>query len=247
MNYYEFKMEFIFVSPHFDDICFSLDGFVNKFKNFDKRIINVFTRSDYIRRMRLICSDQNLREDIISNIRKVEDDNYTTKYGFSYKENLNLKDCGSFGDREKELLESTIIKLIKNVKKPILVFPIGVGLHQDHVKVFNVCRNIVESKEYKFDYIIYEDLPYSHVKKDRFSRVEQLSDFLKKNNLFYYKNLLNINDIKNKRDSIMLYESQHVYKNSFFVKMRRYCQRECIFSKRYEGMWINNENGYFSF
>ncbi len=247
MNYYEFEMEFIFVSPHFDDICFSLDGFVNKFKNFDKKIINVFTRSDYIRRMKLICSDQNLRGDIVSNIRKIEDDNYTIRHSFSYKENLNLKDCGSFGDHERKLLKSTIIELIKNAKKPILVFPIGVGLHQDHVKVFDTCKSIVENEEYKFDYIIYEDLPYSHVKKDRFSRIEQLSDFLKKNDLFYYKNLLSTGDIKNKRDSIMLYESQHVYKSPFFVKMRRYCQRKCIFSHGYEGMWVNNKNNYFNY
>lgn len=240
-------MKFIFVSPHFDDICFSLDGFINKIKNFDKEIINVFTRSSYIRRMKLICSDQNFKEDIVSKIRDNEDNNYLNQYNFLNKRNLDFKDCGNFDKDKKEKLKSILMESITNTEEPILVFPMGVGLHHDHVKVFETCCELIEENKYKFDYIIYEDLPYSHVKKDRKNRVKQLDEFIKKHNLFYHKNYLNRTDIKNKCNSIMFYETQHVYKNPFFVRIRRYYQQNFIFSKKYEGMWTNNKNLMINF
>ena len=75
--------KYILISPHFDDICFSMDGLLQNLKEYEKTVINIFTNSCYIRRMTMPYSDQTKRMELISEIRKNEDTIFCNNYNIN--------------------------------------------------------------------------------------------------------------------------------------------------------------------
>lgn len=43
----------------------------------------------------------------------------------------------------------------------------GIGNHEDHLQVFNIFKNII-IKNTQTKFIIYEDLPYAHINRDKY-------------------------------------------------------------------------------
>jgi LmbE family N-acetylglucosaminyl deacetylase len=236
-----------FISPHFDDPCFSMGGLIGKLGNFDKTIINVFVIGKYIRRMAMAGGSEVFRERIISEIRYEEDRRFCKKYGIK-QVNLGLAEFSS-EDRSHD-------KFIKDLSKKIgscidfsrrcqVFFPMGIGEHVNHLQVFDACKLLMEANRDR-EFILYEDLPYGHRILDRFRRTDKLSDFLRDYGLKNYINILSKGDVLRKREDIMIYESQHRYKRPDTVKIHRYFTRVSLLRHPYEGFWIRNDDNEIS-
>ena len=217
-----------FISPHFDDICFSMSGLIQNLKEYEKTVINIFTNSCYIRRMSMPYLDQLKRMELISEIRKNEDTIFCKKY------NANQINLGFFeastksiiNEQENNKLIYEKLKEVINFNEEKLIFiPMGIGNHEDHLQVFNIFKNIINKKT-QIKFIIYEDLPYAHVRNDRYLRIGELSNFLINNGFKNYKLRLNKENILQKKKYIILYESQHKYKNYKKVRIKWYLVRE---------------------
>lgn len=234
----------IFISPHFDDICFSMDGLLQNLKEYEKTIINVFTKSCYIRRMLMPYSDQLKRMELISEIRKNEDAVFCDNHNIS-QINLGFFEASTKSiinkKQDNDLIYKKLIEIINFDEEQLLFIPMGIGNHEDHLQIFDIFKNIVNKKT-QTKFIIYEDLPYAHVKNDRYLRIGELSNFLVNNGFKNYRLHLNRNIILKKRKDIMIYESQHKYKNHKRVRIGRYLIKKSFLSSPVESFWLQDCN-----
>ncbi len=236
----------IFISPHFDDICFSMSGLLQNLDNFNKTIINVFTNSCYIRRMSMPYMDQFKRMQIISDIRNNEDIIFCNKYNIK-QINLGLFETSSKTIINNEQKDADILSKIENVidfnEEQLIFVPMGIGYHEDHIQIFNIFKNLITEKEnIKSKLVLYEDLPYSHIRSDRYFRIGKLSNFLICNGFKNHKIHLKRKQILEKRKDIMLYESQHKYKNYKNVRIQRYFVRSSILPHAIESLWLRDSD-----
>jgi hypothetical protein len=218
-----------------------MGGLIGKLNDFDKVAINVFTISNYIRRMSMVNRDRAFREHIISEIRREEDREFCAKYKIE-QINLGLPEFlpenhsytefnGNIGEKIKNHIDFS--------EKSIVFSPLGIGEHANHRQVFDICRLLMENGA-AGEFIFYEDLPYGHRLSTRFRGINKLSDFLSRHSFTNYLNILSKKDIQRKREDIMIYESQHVYKCPTRVKMHRYFTRVSLLRHPYEGFWIRS-------
>lgn len=234
--------KYLFLSPHFDDICFSLGGFLSKLGNdVEKTIINIFTRSSYIRRMAMDYGDLELRTELISKIRAAEDLAYCRMHNM---QQVNLRFAETSGcEKEKEIYEEilNLLDALNTDKNSIIFFPMGVGEHPDHLTIFSMGQKLMETCGYNF--AIYEDLPYAHVKRDRYGRIGEISNFLIESGFKNYRYKLSSAAIDEKKKGILCYESQHRYKNAHRIRILRYYVRRGIIPRAEECLWVSNVNG----
>lgn len=222
-------MPHIFISPHFDDICFSLAGFIQTLnKDDEKIIINIFTKSNYIRRMKLENLNFNMKINLVSEIRRNEDLNFCKKYKIK-QVNLDFFESSLQNEFKQEIetiknsLSININNIIKNSnnKQINIYFPLGVGNHKDHILTFTLGKNLMTEFP-KLKFYFYCDLPYSHKYKDFKNKLNELNSFLKENNLQQVVYKLSFKQIINKLKAILFYESQHIYLSFRKVKILRY-------------------------
>lgn len=233
-------MKYIFISPHFDDICFSMGGFLQNLGNGDKTVINVFTKTPYIRRLSMVNRDINFKTDIVSRIRLEEDLEFCQLYNIRQ---VNLDFYESTED--KDLINHEIYRQIcDNVEFNSdchVFFPMGIGRHRNHIQIFNICKRIINN--YNCNFIIYEDLPYAHNRFNRYDRIGEISNFLIENGFKNYLYKLSKSSIQQKKKDIMIYESQHTYKNFNRVKISRYYTRITFLPLAREGFWFRSIGG----
>ncbi len=248
----DFNNNILFISPHHDDVCFSLSGIIQaicKNQQIKLNMLNVFSVSNHIKSNLILDLNIDNKENIVefaSKIRKNEDENFCRKYNISYL-NLDLEEsaiyCNPFDNFEKDIYVNNKLKIFKKLnsiynKETILFVPIAIGKHNDHLKVFNFVmyffKNIKNS-----NIIFYQDSPYINYKE----KIEERFDDIKKifvNNgyesLNYYLDedtLFNkINDVKNYKSQI----SDEEFKN---FNIKKYCHSDN--KGYYESIWISND------
>lgn len=157
----------ILVSPHSDDIAYSLGGtLLQDYFYGPVLMVTVFTRSNFTLCVKLSNSE------LISRIRHLEDVQFTDKnkirlLGFPFSEaplrgmsrreifsNIKPDSYTVFSDVYHALSE-----LIKSYPCDLIVSPMGLGNHIDHVIVSNICNKIAQENNKKI--VFYEDLPYA--------------------------------------------------------------------------------------
>lgn len=157
----------ILISPHSDDIAYSLGGALLE-NYFEKPaiMITVFTRSSFSPRLKLTDPEE------ITRIRSLEDIEYTKKIciefsSFHYPEaplrgKTSHKDIFENSDPlsdpiYREVYQS-LLKLIKSFPDTLVVCPMSLGNNIDHILVFEACSSICQENNIRISY--YEDVPY---------------------------------------------------------------------------------------
>lgn len=163
----ENKINTILVSPHSDDIAYSIGGsLLQDFLFRPILMVTVFPKSNYSPCIRKGNSET------ISNMRHLEDVEFTNKLNIEFK-SFHFSEPSLRGYSDRDIFSNNnpnsdpiymevyycLSELIKSYKCKLIVSPIGLGKHIDHVIVSDICYKI--SKENNIKIIFYEELPYA--------------------------------------------------------------------------------------
>jgi hypothetical protein len=219
--------EHIFISPHFDDVCFSLGCYLASHQN--SRLINVFTRCNFI-------ANPELQKDLgrgvelinaVSQLRNLEDEGFSRAHSLE-RINLNLSEATVIGrhpfelsDIEKEIEEVgnalmralTAVTLSCSSRKLALYCPIGIGGHRNHLSVLLAILKHHSQLRKRFAIFFYEDLPYAAKDEIRKKGIAQFKMFFKDASFKKREYQLSNLEIEKKLEDLNFYLSQKVPQN----------------------------------
>lgn len=207
-----FLMQDIYLSPHYDDIAFSLSSFIKP----NSLLINVFTISNYIENQ-----NYNSKNISVSTIRENEEKLFTSLNNLNFVK-LCFFDRGIQGNPfsfyhdvlNDDVLEKTLISQITSLivtnQKPTLYCPLGVGKHYNHLQVFNIIQKNYEELLKNFEIKFYAESPYLSYKNNLENRKRNLKQWFSEQNIKEYKKELNSAQIKQKIKNLMCYKSQFI-------------------------------------
>ncbi|OEU41981.1 hypothetical protein BGV40_12075 [Methanosarcina sp. Ant1] len=156
----------ILISPHSDDIAYSLGGALLK-SYFEKPaiMVTIFTKSNFSPRLKLTDPEE------ITRIRYLEDIEFARKIGVEYRiyhfpepplrgkiSHKEIFDSDSFLDPIYKEVYLSISELIKSFPNAVIVSPMSLGDNIDHKIVFESCISICKENNIKISF--YEDVPY---------------------------------------------------------------------------------------
>lgn len=161
------EMKTILISPHSDDVAYSLGGTL--LQNFFIRpilMVTIFTKSNYSPCIKI--SDPEL----ISKVRHLEDVEFADKLEINFH-SLNFNEPPLRGYSNLDIfannnptsdpiypeVHNTLSKLIKSYQCDLIVSPMGLGNHIDHIMLCHICNRIAEENNIRI--IFYEDLQYA--------------------------------------------------------------------------------------
>lgn len=158
-------MKVAFISPHADDICLSLMGLVSHMVA-SKHLVTVFSDSEWTEPTWTMPAEHS-----VTAVRRGEDVAYCARWAFSYHE-IGLPDSsvrhegkGNLRRRsgqERALLavaEERLCALVSEYGFEVLIGPLGLGSHTDHLVTSVATRNAARTTGAAAFY--YEDLPYA--------------------------------------------------------------------------------------
>ena len=212
----------IFISPHLDDAVLSSAMFIKKLRLLNKKmtVITVFTEATQGRQSKQItdflktCGYNNSKA--FFKQRRLEDLNALKLLGVKcihlkfidagWRKNKNQSPLypdgksirsGNIEKEDKKIIKTSMVSIknfIGSRKRTLLVAPLGIGNHVDHVLVNKVII------KFKMDKLFWEDYPYILEKNERKS-------FFKKNK--HYKLHLKVfENFRIKEKAIKKYQSQ---------------------------------------
>jgi hypothetical protein len=208
----------IFLSPHNDDICFSIGSLVHSLKS--GHLINIFTISKYLINQNYKNKINNNAVKQITNIRNKEDIKFA-KFCKLKRHDLKIKDTSvtGIGDCSKKklkfqiaLLEKKLIpllfKLYDKDKINIIYCPMAIGGHENHMSTLITMTKNFKIFEKKMNFLFYFDLPYSSNEKIRKMYFLEFKMNTKKKKYLIQKK--KVDNIKKKLLMLRFYKSQHL-------------------------------------
>ena len=164
----------VFISPHYDDVCFSLAGMVLVRRG--GQMINVYTQSDYAVVPLPFFEDKGERIKYITAMRAAEDKAFADACNLT-RHDLMLEESSVLGihpfdltgiDPDVERLDSVLIGYLVGLARqlnaggnPTLYCPMGIGGHRNHVAVLLAVINALPRLRDLFEICFYEDLHYA--------------------------------------------------------------------------------------
>ncbi|MCU0323185.1 MAG: PIG-L family deacetylase [Chitinophagaceae bacterium] len=237
-HYKHTKRKIILLSPHIDDIAFSMSGFLYQLttKGYNIFLINIFNNSIY-------CLPE-FKTACINKQREMEDQKFVKQFNLN-KINLNLNDSSILkhtvlseticvpNDFRRKKVYKLFVKIF-NIIKPSKIFcPIGIGGHIDHRMVKEVCLEVNYNMVQKI--FFYEDLPYVYNYTPK-----HISNIIEKTTTL--KLVPQYHDISNiwlvKERSIAFYESQ--INQSIISSIKNYAKSLGNNRYLYERFWSIN-------
>ncbi|MCC6827538.1 MAG: PIG-L family deacetylase [Novosphingobium sp.] len=162
----------IFLSPHHDDICFSLAGLAERTGG---DLVNIFTISDYVAAPVALPADPAGRVAAITALRRQEDIRFAAQTGLA-RHDLALAEppiagLGAFEhtriDAEVALLSERLVPFVlalarrEGARRRTLYCPMGIGGHRNHLSVLLAVRRAIAELARACDVRLYEDLHYA--------------------------------------------------------------------------------------
>ncbi|NJD54147.1 MAG: hypothetical protein FIB07_14930 [Candidatus Methanoperedens sp.] len=227
----ENRIKTILVSPHSDDIAYSLGGsLLQNFFNRPILMVTIFTRSNYSPSIKISGPEK------ISKVRHLEDVGFTDKLGINFQ-CLNFNEPPLRGYSRPEIFAknnpasdpiytdvyNTLLKLIKSYPCDLIAAPMGLGNHIDHIMLCDICSRI--AKENNIRIVFYEDLQYASMLtlKQIKIRAKSINPNLKFSNI-------NISSIFNdKIENMKFYKTQA--RRTFFTLIKSHALRLAIENK----------------
>ena len=214
------EIKTILISPHSDDIAYSIGGAL--LHNFFKRpilMLTVFTKSNYSPSIKMSNSE------IISKVRCLEDVEFADKLQIKLQ-SFNFSEPPLRGYSHKEMFTSNhnsdpvytevyfaLSKLIKLYQCELIVSPMGLGNHVDHINLSNICNRI--AKENNLQIVFYEDLHYaSHL---TLKRIKERANTISPNLQYYNINITP--KFYNKLENVELYKTQASRASNIMIKL----------------------------
>lgn len=221
----------ILVSPHSDDIAYSIGGtLLQNFFNRPILMVTIFTKSNYSPCIKMSDSE------IISKVRHLEDVGFADKLEINFQ-CLNFNEPPLRGYSRMDIftknnpasdpiyteVHNTLLKLIKSYPCDLIVSPMGLGNHIDHIMLCDICRRIAEENNIRI--VFYEDLQYASMLtlKQIKARAKSINPNLKYSNI-------NISPIFNdKIENMKFYKTQA--RRTFFTLIKSHALRLAIENK----------------
>lgn len=155
---------YVFLSPHIDDIAFSISGSLRRIiqKN-TSYLVNIFSKTNYY------VSNFDLKSMSVGVQRKTEDKLFIKRFKLKpiYLDHDDSSVLGhtsvselicSHKDFRNNMVRNSLINIFNIIKPDIVFCPLAIGGHIDHRMLKDELVNIIEiCKKVYF----YEDLPYS--------------------------------------------------------------------------------------
>jgi len=238
----------VFLSPHSDDVCFSLACFAHRRQA--GRLLNVFSISPYTTDRRLQQAD---RTRAVTRQRCAEDALFAEACGLTL-ESLEFKDAMARNEHpfdarqsggisrtiEEKVLASLVGPMLgmKKSRKPWLFVPIGIGGHLDHVAVLMVILRYMRLLAKSYRIAFYEDLYYASHSASREKAISELNASLKAQQLIRLHLSLELEMQTLKLQMVHLYASQ-LTENLTTIKAFTPAYNEQ--SMPHEALWVLQE------
>lgn len=213
-------MQDIFLSPHYDDIAFSLSSFFHK----NDIIINIFTESNYIENKNMNLSMS------VSELREKEEQDFISRNSLKYIK-LGFQDRSLIGTpfsffhtiKGNAELERVLIDNLMNLRtfdNQHVYCPLGIGKHYNHLETFDVIYKNYSHLAKFFKIIFYADIPYIYYKNNYQNRMKYLHEFFQQYGLTAKIIKLNKEEVAKKVNNLKLYKSQFACLNDNFIQER---------------------------
>jgi hypothetical protein len=237
------------ISPHFDDVCFSVGHLVRRVTACEKILVNIFTRSDDVCNIptidRLSGIEGSQRIETISRLRDEEDSAYARALGFR-KIDCGFADADIVArtekdpghhyagiDEETEAVTNCMRGLLGEFARAgdaIVLCPLAIGQHRNHLVAFAATLACVPPR---IPIVFYEDLPYSVDDAERRKRLAGLHAFLTGRGYGRHALMLSQEDLMEKYADARHYLSQMSDSNQHFVLRTPECphMHEAVWSQ----------------
>lgn len=211
----------VFLSPHHDDVCYSLAGTVAAIGGGD--LVDLFTRSTYVERAMPLPADPAARVEAVTRLRAAEDEAFAARCGLE-RHDLGLDEPGlrgrtSFDLRalrsEVERLSAPLLGLLERLaardrsQRAMLFCPLGIGGHVNHVATLVAVAAALPRLSPSYRVYFYEDLHYASRADAREAGLERARRALRGAALVRRAVPLSPRRFADKLALVALYRSQH--------------------------------------
>jgi hypothetical protein len=211
----------IYLSPHHDDVCFSLAHCASRQGGC---LVNLFARSDRVAAKIALPADPGKRTEAITDIRRLEDIAFAGAAGLDRYdlelEEPSLLGVGSFDlanlDAAVARTSAVLIPLLFDLlpasadpRSVHLYCPMGIGGHRDHLSTLISVRDAYDRLSPRCSVHLYEDLHYASVRSAREVGVRRAFEIFARSHESSTVHLLGGRDSIAKMRLIALYASQH--------------------------------------
>jgi hypothetical protein len=210
----------VYLSPHHDDIAFSLGGFA-AFRP-GGELINVFTRSSYLAAEPLRLGADPAIVETVTALRTAEDVAFAAATGLARRD-LGLPEPPVLGRKPWETVRveddiaasagliEVVLGLADALPEPRWLFcPLAIGPHVNHLAVRTLVLRNLTALERKYRIAFYEDLPYARSTTARRRAVRELRAATAPRTPIRAVWAMSASDQRRKLDLVGLYGSQHV-------------------------------------
>lgn len=223
INHNKKDASILVLEPHPDDFVLSALGYLENKESaiilniFSKMNIDSFTWNDRISITENEYEEIRIKEDKLA-IEEILGQQYISLNEKSMR--ITAKSIDYITNKIIENLEKTINN---NYNIDTIMIPMGVGMHPDHIVVYDAIMNYYIKKLNKeIKIILYPEYPYSRCKKFYTDRLKQIQKQFKLKVII--KNIENkLNDIVN---AASVYKSQHYDVNA--IQMLAIIREDCI-------------------
>jgi hypothetical protein len=209
----------IYLSPHHDDVCFSLAHLAERSGGI---LINLFTRSQYVASDLALPCDADARIDAVTRLRREEDLRFVAATRLA-RHDLEFPEPALIGrgpfdpaDIESEIanLSARLVPLLLALLPDTgpagasLYCPIGIGGHRNHLSTLLVVREAWRQLRARCTLFLYEDLPYASVPQAREAGLRHAAHVFAGHGLAGHATTLDPAGAARKMQHISLYASQ---------------------------------------
>jgi len=211
----------IFLSPHYDDVCFSLGQTARD--HGAGHLINIFTHCNHVAVSSELPRDREELARVVTQMRAEEDRQFSEDCGLT-RCDLQLSEATVVGlqpsdfsniEGEVEQVEEKLVGLLLSQlhgsghPTAALYCPMGMGRHRNHLSTFLVIIKRYAALRARARIFFYEELPYASNVRFREEGLQRLAHYFPQAKLERHIRSLTTDEFRNKLRWVGLYKSQH--------------------------------------
>jgi hypothetical protein len=214
---------YVYLSPHHDDVCFSIGHLAGRFGG---DLVNLFTLSRYVAVNMDLPTDDDSRVEVVSRLRRQEDQRFVQAARL-VRHDLGLREPPLVGhgpfdltniDVEVAALSASLVPYLLTMLPGegdpgavSLYCPMGIGGHRNHISTLLAVRGAYDLLRRRCTVFLYEDLHYASVHHARDIGLRRAARIFAGIQLSVIVLPLHSRDADRKMQWISLYASQHAH------------------------------------